>query len=1477
MQFKKNKLAIYMMPLLAASMVVGCSDDDDDELVCTAPDYINETGDACITPTPDSPAPNPNLDIDPPGETMEAAANQLVLNYVDPNASPQAMEIDPDSPYANWSLHLWNNENCSSLAESQLNSEWGDTSVVPDGADGYGPYWLLDLSQETGCINFILRGEDGNTKIINADMMVDLDTFTDRAVSLVGSSTEVYDTREAAFNTNPPGINMDNRNAHWVDAETILWGESGASAVLYVSQSGNLGLNADGTLNGDFEAYPLTAGELSAETAAKFPVIADRNAYALPADFDAKAALKGQLYIATMSEGLWIEKMSKLQTPGAIDALFASAEGGAQDQDLGAMVGDAGTEFALWAPTAQSVTLHLFDAAKAAMGEPVALTEDANGIWRVTTDAPHGTFYKYEITVYHYQTDSVETLMVTDPYSLGLSTNSMYSQVIDFTAADVSPEGWADHTVPTAEVSTISVYESHVRDFSAHDESTSEANRGKYLAFTETESAPMMHIKALKEAGLTHFHLLPVFDIATVEEDEAMRVDINDTVGKLCGINANASVCGEDSSATIASLLEACDPATQCAETIMDDIRGLDSFNWGYDPFHFGAPEGSYASNPDGVTRIHEFRQMVQSLHNEGLRVVMDVVYNHTNASGMSSDKSVLDKVVPGYYNRFNADTGAVETSTCCDNTATEFAMMEKLMTDTLIIWSRDYKIDSFRFDLMGHQPLDAMERSLAAVQEVDPDTYFYGEGWNFGEVENDRLFKQATQLNLAGTGIGSFSDRGRDHIRGGSPFDSAEGIRTAQGFANGLYSNPNELNEGGEAEKAQILHSADVIRVELAGLLADFALINHRGETVRGSAVDYNGQPTGYTDSPTELVSYVSKHDNQTLWDNNMYKLPEGLSSAERARYHTFALSFPALGQGVPFIHMGSDLLRSKSMERDSYDSGDWYNYVDFTRTDNNWNVGLPRDDKDAANYEVIGDIIADTTTLPTEDDIVFGSEVFKELMQIRMSSPLFTLGTKEAVMGRVDFHNMGEEQTPGVIVMSIDDGTNAGTDLDPNADAIVVIFNSTLTDYTLAVPGLELHSVQQQSVDAVYNDVVVTAEGVTVPGVTTAVFVLPQGDAQGTGIPVAEKSFANTPPYGDTKLYVRGSMNGWGTGNEAEFIYDGLYSEVIELTAGDYEFKVADAGWTDGTNFGFADMTVAETSLTITDVNGNLGVTIPEDGLYRFDFNARDTSAQTISVKPYNDVAPYGEAVPLLRGDMNEWGGDDAFTFDTVGIYSIQLQVAAGTFNFKVADADWGGQGINLGGGATVALEEETVLVPGSNDNLSITIEEAGEYVFTLDAFDTNKPTLLVEPYVEAPVEPEPASCTLLDPSTDTAPIAEALFVRGDHSGWEAEAEYAFEYKGNNVYQASFTNSGTIQFKIADSSANWTVQHYVPTSSENDNPMTGLLLDEEYNTYAKTGGAFSNNSISLPDAPVIFTFTVTAPDALDDYTGTLTVCQPE
>ncbi len=537
------------------------------------------------------------------------------------------------------------------------------------------------------------------------------------------------------------------------------------------------------------------AGDLSEELKSRFRHLASLQAAGIDVDSDTlRSILKSQIVMVAYNASGDVISATEVQKPGVLDAVFADADAGnAIGQELGAIVEGNAATFRLWAPTAQDVDLIIYDA-DLKEESTVAMTENpTTGIWasEAQSDALN-KYYRYEVKVYHPTTGVVETRLVTDPYSLSLSENSLYSQVVDLDSASLQPQGWNDYDRPTVEKDEDHVlYESHLRDFSFSDTKGTESLNGKYLALTEAERESVTHLQALKDAGLTTLHILPAFDIATVDENEAKRVDITDTVGKLCGIKPEASVCEtEDDAKVIEDVLNSYDPATGAAQALMNDLRMLDSFNWGYDPFHYTVPEGSYATDPNGSKRILEFREMVQATHKMDLKLVMDVVYNHTNASGVN-DKSVLDKIVPGYYHRLNVNTGGVENSTCCDNTATENLMMGKLMVDSLLVWADDYKVDGFRFDLMGHQPKDVMVYALEQVRKVDPNTLFYGEGWDFGEVANNARFDQATQLNMAGTEIGTFSDRLRDAVRGGSPFDGgmdSEGkhpLRFNQGFGN--------------------------------------------------------------------------------------------------------------------------------------------------------------------------------------------------------------------------------------------------------------------------------------------------------------------------------------------------------------------------------------------------------------------------------------------------------------------------------------------------------------------------------------------------------------------------------------------------------------------------------------------------------------------------------------------------------------------
>ena len=577
----------------------------------------------------------------------------------------------------------------------------------------------------------------------------------------------------------------------------------------------------------------------------------------------------------------------------------------------------------------------------------MSMTVDpATGVWSITGNAGwNGRFYVYEVEVFVRSTGRVEHNLVTDPYSVSLSRNSQRSQIVDLAAAAWKPAGWDSLAKPRLDApEDIVLYELHVRDFSANDPTVPAALRGTFKAFAEAGSRGVLHLGALARAGLTHVHLLPSFDIATVDEDKSHW---QEPAGDLSSFP----------------------PDSDQQQAAVSAVADVDAFNWGYDPWHYTTPEGSYATDADGPTRILEFRQMVQALNRLGLRVVMDVVYNHTTAAGQS-DKSVLDRIVPGYYHRLNAD-GDIERSSCCENTASEHNMMEKLLIDSALTWATAYKVDGFRFDLMGHhmkrnmvklrQRLDALTSAQGGVD--GRRIYVYGEGWNFGEVADNARGENAIQRNMAGTGIGTFNDRLRDGARGGGPFSGIQ----EQGFLTGLFYDPNATNQGSPAEqKDRLLVEMDWIRVGLAGSLANYSFIDRLGNTVTASQIDYNGQNAGYTADPQEVINYVEAHDNDTLFDAIQLKAPVATALADRVRMQNLGMSVLALGQGIPFFHAGVELLRSKSLDRNSYNSGDWFNKLDFGYTSNNWGVGLPPARDNQSNWPIMQPLLANPALDP-------------------------------------------------------------------------------------------------------------------------------------------------------------------------------------------------------------------------------------------------------------------------------------------------------------------------------------------------------------------------------------------------------------------------------------------------------------------------------------------------------------------------------
>jgi len=835
--------------------------------------------------------------------------------------------------------------------------------------------------------------------------------------------------------------------AAWLDAHHLRW--AGVSAgdgpirLLY-SKTGQLSLFADQPVRGADGGIALAPADAPPRTPStqRFSHIGAGVTLAVPA---AQRALlrewhRGQMLLVQEDAQGRVLRSTSVQAAGALDALYAAAE---RVGDLGAVPRRRATTFKLWAPTAQRVALCLYarGSSKAASLQP--MRRDArSGVWSLRVPRNlQGRYFAYTIDVFVRGKGLVRNL-VTDPYALSLTTDSQRGYIADLNAPALKPPGWDATPRPqrVAHPVDMAIYELHVRDFSASDTTVRPEHRGKYLAFTETASAGMRHLKRLADAGITDIHFLPIFDLASVPERGCVTPPV-----------------------------PAAPPDSEAQQAAAMREAARDCFNWGYDPWHFTAPEGSFATDAaDGAVRVRELRAMVQALHRLNLRVGMDMVYNHTTASGQGA-KSVLDRIVPGYYQRLDAN-GDVETSTCCDNTATEHAMMAKLMIDSAVVWARDYRIDSFRFDLMGHQPRAAMERLSAAVNTASGRRIdLIGEGWNFGEVKDGARFVQAAQGALNGSGIGTFSDRARDAARGSRWNQSVEDTVREPGWLHG----------SGDATQAAL------VRVGLAGTLQDGAV-----------QADYNGQPAGYASQPGEVVNYVENHDNQTLFDNNATKMPIDASGEDRARVQHLGAALVAFSQGIAYFHAGQEILRSKSLDRNSYDSGDWFNRLDWSLADNGFGVGLPPARDNEAHWPVMRPLLAARAQIkPTREQIVWTRDAFLDVLRIRASTPLLRLRSANEVKRRLRFIDTADAR---VVVGHLDGAGLEGAGF----RELVVAFNTGTSAQSVAGDALRgkpfvLHPVHRapgaadvRAASATFD----TAAGrLDIPARTAVVFVLP------------------------------------------------------------------------------------------------------------------------------------------------------------------------------------------------------------------------------------------------------------------------------------------------------------------------------------------------------------------------------------------------
>lgn len=579
------------------------------------------------------------------------------------------------------------------------------------------------------------------------------------------------------------------------------------------------------------------------------------------------------------------------------------------------------TRFTLWAPTADEVRLMLYEAGEGGHAyETVSMERAEEGTWKTKVEKDlKGKFYTFNVKIdgkWQGDTPGINAKAV--------GVNGKRAAIIDLRETD--PEGWAeDKRPPLASPADIIIYEVHHRDFSVHPSSGIE-HKGKFLAMTETGTknpgGMATGIDHLKELGVTHVHILPSYDYASVDET---RLDEN-------------------------------------------------KYNWGYDPLNYNVPEGSYSTDPyRPEVRIREFKQMVQALHKAGIRVVLDVVYNHT----FNTAESNFERTVPGYFYRQKPDGTLADGSACGNETASNRPMMRKYMIESVLYWINEYHIDGFRFDLMGIHDIETMNEIRKAASAVDPTIFIYGEGWaaSAPQMPEDSLAMKANTYKMPG--IAAFSDEMRDALRG--PFNNNE-----QGaFLAGL--------PGGE----------ESIKFGIAGAV--------KHPQINNDSVNYSKAP--WAGQPTQMISYVSCHDDMCLVDRLKASVP-GITPEELVRLDKLAQTAVFTSQGVPFIYAGEEVMRDKKGVHNSYQSPDSINAIDWDRKTLN---------ADAFAY-------------------------YKGLIQLRRNHPAFRLGDAELVRKHLEF--LPVEGT-NLVAYRLKDHAGGDTWKD-----IIVVLNARRESASLSVP---------------------------------------------------------------------------------------------------------------------------------------------------------------------------------------------------------------------------------------------------------------------------------------------------------------------------------------------------------------------------------------------------------------------------------------
>ena len=582
----------------------------------------------------------------------------------------------------------------------------------------------------------------------------------------------------------------------------------------------------------------------------------------------------------------------------------------------------AETKFSLWSPVAEEVKVLLYESGHEGSAYVThAMKKGTDGTWKVTiSEDLHGKFYTFNVKVDGKWLGDTPGIMAK-----AVGVNGKRAAVLDLNSTD--PEGWENDVRPALNnFADIVVYEMHHRDFST-DSVSGITNKGKFLALTEQGTKSSLGEKTgidhLIELGVNHVHILPSYDYASVDESQLEK----------------------------------------------------NQYNWGYDPVNYNVPDGSYSTDPyNPSVRIKEFKQMVQALHKAGIRVVLDVVYNHT----FDIVNSNFEKTVPGYFYRFNSEGKYADASGCGNETASDRAMMRKYMIESVLHWVNEYHIDGFRFDLMGIHDIETMNEIRAELNKIDPTIFVYGEGWAAGapQIPQEELAMKANAHKMPGIAV--FCDEMRDGLRG--PFNNDK-----QGaFLTGLSGHEMSIMYG------------------LVGCIPHPQIIN--------DSVNYSKE--AWAAQPTQMISYVSCHDDMCLADRIKSTLPENATMEERVALHKLAETFVFTSQGVPFIFTGDEVMRDKKGVHNSYNSPDEINTIDW---------------KQKTTYREVFDYI-------------------KDLIALRKGHPAFRMGDADMVRKHMEFLPV---KGSNLIAFILKD--NANGDSWKN---IIVAFNSRQESAKVTIP---------------------------------------------------------------------------------------------------------------------------------------------------------------------------------------------------------------------------------------------------------------------------------------------------------------------------------------------------------------------------------------------------------------------------------------